>query len=236
MSLANTLNGQNASSVFPATSGFLQVAATSPVNVLSVTPGTVPHFDCSSKIEREIMDILIFHDILVGVRKPVSEKANVNASGKNFIFINLNAPKETTWTVSIGNILYKIKLAGNTLRFFRPDGVNYSYDKVGHNNIFKLLLALIHNEMDFCNKCTIPTQEVIVFQTNEPVQTVYDLGHNWIPSKQMTLKTVPNTTDLETTGTITTSGTTWKPTNFTTVTTTGTGEICDCTYNDESED
>lgn len=200
MSLANSLNNSTFGSqlsVFPATGGFLQVATNPPMTISSVTPATIPHFDCGNKVERDITDILIYHDILVEVSKPVSEKANVNTGGQNFIFINSNVPKETTWTIRIGDNLkpniYKIILSGKTLRFLKPDGVGY---KVTHDDIPRLLLALIHNETDFCGKCAIPKQEFFVLQENRQADTAYGFGHTWMPIKQMTINTAPNTSNI----------------------------------------
>lgn len=182
MSVANLLSSQL--SIFPATNGTLQVVPNLLMSTSSGTPATVPHFDCGNKVECDITDILIYHDILVGVSKLKQEKANINTGNQNFIFINLNVPEETTWTIRIGNNLkpniYKIKLSGKTLRFFKPDGVSY---KITHDNILKLLLALIHGEMDFCDKCTIPKQEFFVLQENKQADTIYNFGHAWMPTQ-----------------------------------------------------
>lgn len=206
MSVVNSLN--NASTIIPATGSQTVTIVNPNANIMHITPvmpGTVPHFDCSNEVERDITDILIYHDILIGVSKPEPEKASVNSGGQNLIFINLNVPKGTTWAIKIDSKVYKISLSDKTLRFHKPDGVSY---KIIYNDISKLLLALIHSEMDFCDKCAIPKQEFMVIQESEPTQTVYDWGHNWMPTKQIT-------TGLE----LHTTGTTLEPTDLTTLTT-----------------
>lgn len=137
------------------------------ISITAMGPETVPHFDCDSEIEHDITNILIYHDIFIDVKKMKADTVS---------HVSLN--EGTRWTFRIHNNLYKVKFSNGALHFYEFDGSRYI---ATHENIPKLLLTIIHNKMGSCDKCAIPTPEIIFFQKDRTQTDFYDWGDNdWV--------------------------------------------------------